>query len=90
MTTLNESERADFHAAAAINLARMAEAERLLQLALEEMTNRRAVAERVLANCGWTAENHPDVARALFFEWQDGMPSAHETAAACLKAQVLV
>jgi len=88
--TLTQAEDADFKAAAAKNLARIAEAERLLTFALAETTARRAVAERVFANCGWTAENHPDVARALLFEWQEGMPSAHETAAACLKAQVVV
>ena len=90
MTTLNESERSDFYDAAFMNFARMAEAERLLQLALEEMANRRELAGRVHANCDWTLANYPDVARALFHEWQSSSPSAMEAATTCLRAQVVV
>lgn len=64
-TKLEAYQKDDFRCATERNAARIADAERILSIALDAMRERLAVARRVVANAAWTVENDPDAALLL-------------------------
>lgn len=61
-TRLKAYQKDDFRCAVERHAARIADAERILSIALDDMRERLAVARRVVANAEWTIENDVDAA----------------------------